>query len=75
MSMIEETLRIVDLMSNDERETIMKMITALMIVDKFGVHARPVLQGFQKYSIAECLLENPYWEPPAFASSFDRSVR
>ncbi len=70
LSYIEEALQTIDAMNNAERETAMKLLTSWMIAEKFGPHARPVMQGLQRYSIAECLFEDPDWKPPVFAGDF-----
>ncbi len=73
VNQIEEALRSIDLMNNDERESVMRLLTSWMLVDKFGPHARSAIHGFQRYSIAECLFEDPDWVPPAFGSDYEHS--
>ncbi len=51
-------------MNNEEREEMMKQLTAWMITDKYGSYARPAIHGLQKYCLAECLLEDPAWKVP-----------
>jgi hypothetical protein len=61
LGFIAEALRELESMSNDEREETMKQLTAWMITNNFGVHARPAIDGLHKYCTAECLMEDPDW--------------
>ncbi len=70
LNFFEETLRCIDGMDNDERETLMRLLTAWMVADKFGSHARAAIHGLQKYGLAECLFEDPRWKPSASGSIF-----
>ncbi len=72
MGLIEDALLKIDFMTNDERETLMKSLASWMIAEKFGPHARPVLQGLLKYNIAECLFEDSAWDPPIQDIYFSR---
>lgn len=63
LGLFTEVLRELQAMSNAEREETMKQLTAWMLIDNFGTHARGAIQGVQKYCIAECLIEDPTWVP------------
>lgn len=65
LACFEQALTAIDTMNNDQREEVMKTLTTWLMTDKFGSHARGAIYGFQRYAIADCLFENPTWEPPA----------
>jgi hypothetical protein len=63
---LEQAFSSVGAMSNEERDMMLKLLTCWMVAEKFGPHARVALSGFQKFSLAECLYENPDWKVPTF---------
>lgn len=65
LACFEQALTAIDAMNNEQREEIMKTLTAWLMTEKFGPHARGAVYGLQRYAIADCLFENPTWEPPA----------
>ncbi len=69
LRLITETFSAIDAMSLDEREELMKRLVGWMLVDKFDAKGRSALLGFQKYCIADCLLDDPYWKPSAQGGS------
>ena len=63
LHLFEQTLQAIDDMTNEKRDIFMRQLTAWMMAEKYGSHARPAIQGLQRYCIADCLFEDPGWEP------------
>jgi hypothetical protein len=64
IELFRETLRSINAMNNDEREKLIKLLSYWMLTENFGFHARSAIHGLQRFSIADCLFEDPFWEPP-----------
>ncbi|MBS0233233.1 MAG: hypothetical protein JSR99_07080 [Proteobacteria bacterium] len=63
--LIEQTFHAIEALTLEEREELLRRLTGWMLVEKFGAESQSALAGLQKFCIAECLFDNPSWNPPS----------
>jgi hypothetical protein len=64
LALIERAFHSIDDMTIEDREEVMRRLTAWMLVEKFEAKGHSALVGFQRYCILECLSDDPDWSPP-----------
>jgi hypothetical protein len=66
LNLFEQGLACIKVMTNDERDLLMKLLSCWSLSGRFGSEVNSAVVGLQKYCSAKCELEDPHWEAPKY---------